>query len=646
MNQILYSPRATNPTTVTSSGAVDAGKVPLLGNAGLLDRSMIPVSGSVLRQDFGEISTDPGISWTEGNFISLTLSSSVALNLPDMTLGNVDRVIIEVFQGTAGNHVITWLGNIDWETDLPPTLSITPGFKDYLEFLWTGSSFRLVNFVSGLGISISRSKVFRVGSEAEQVLLLPSIGDHLLRTDLSTSYVRGQGPVLATYSANISSWGHGMSPGRNAFRLTPTSSFSLGASTDTLCQRPDSTLECWVYVNGTQSAILSFADKNTSQILFYTGSAIVFQLNQWNGFHWSAPVSPGWHHVAIVRGPDYISTYFNSDSYVYTPITLYVDGIAHGIEKWQYGWVGYASGPLTFGYPGYNPSGQYFINTDILIQDVRIYQEMLPASVVADHAAGINYDRPSLATHIRCDEGSGSTLSSFVDTWYLLSSGKVDWSSVEGTPTTLSGYGITDSLVTPNQLATTGGSDSAGKIPVLSSQGKLPDSMLSGLVSSVNGLTGAVQIDLEDITSLAYVGGSADAGKVPVLNSQGQLPTAMVAGGSGGGGTTPATTTQSLGNVLGSVNPDWSLGKSITLTLVGTSVLTLPNVSTTYDKVYLWIYQDSTGSRFFTWGGNNIKWPGGLIPDQSISANSMDFYEFTWNGSFFLLTNFIQDGRA
>ena len=143
----------------------------------------------------------------------------------------------------------------------------------------------------------------------------------------------------------------------------------------------------------------------------------------------------------------------------------------------------------------------------------------------------------------------------------------------------------------------------------------------------------------------ATVGGtSSDAGKIPVLNTEGFIPTIMLPKDLGGELTGNLTVLiQSLGKVSGNITPDLALGKCITLTLSGQALLSLTSLSSMLERVYLWVSQDSTGSKYFTWGGSNIKWPGGLIPDQSISANSMDFYEFTWMGSFFVLTNFIQD---
>lgn len=100
---------------------------------------------------------------------------------------------------------------------------------------------------------------------------------------------------------------------------------------------------------------------------------------------------------------------------------------------------------------------------------------------------------------------------------------------------------------------------------------------------------------------------------------------------------------QRLGSVSGSVTPNLASGTCITLKLTGTTVISLSSLKDVMDKVYIWVSQDATGARSLLWGGSNIKWPGGLIPDQSMSANALDYYEFTWMGSAFILTNFIQD---
>lgn len=146
-----------------------------------------------------------------------------------------------------------------------------------------------------------------------------------------------------------------------------------------------------------------------------------------------------------------------------------------------------------------------------------------------------------------------------------------------------------------------------------------------------------------DPENIGTEGGVDDANKIPQLNSQGQLPLAMIPAGIGGGGSATIVI-QSLGAVSGSVTPDLSLGKSINLTLTGMTTLSLANLpSTLLDKVYLFVSQDAVGSKSLVWGGSNIKWPGGYIPDISVTGNALDYFEFTWTGTAYILSNYIQD---
>ena len=63
----------------------------------------------------------------------------------------------------------------------------------------------------------------------------------------------------------------------------------------------------------------------------------------------------------------------------------------------------------------------------------------------------------------------------------------VNWSGVQGKPTTLSGYGITDA-VNANEKVTEANAGNAGKILVLNAEGKLPAS-ITGPVAMIIGLT-------------------------------------------------------------------------------------------------------------------------------------------------------------
>ena len=110
----------------------------------------------------------------------------------------------------------------------------------------------------------------------------------------------------------------------------------------------------------------------------------------------------------------------------------------------------------------------------------------------------------------------------------------VEWTGVQHTPTTLAGYGITDSLVHADEKVTTASSANAGKILVLNASGDL-DVNVTGNAATASavewagvlntpttlgayGITDAVNAD-EKVT----VASSTNAGKILVLNSNGAL---------------------------------------------------------------------------------------------------------------------------
>lgn len=88
----------------------------------------------------------------------------------------------------------------------------------------------------------------------------------------------------------------------------------------------------------------------------------------------------------------------------------------------------------------------------------------------------------------------------------------VNWSGVQGTPTTLSGYGITDA-VNANEKVAEANAGNAGKILVLNADGKLPTS-ITGDAATVGGHAASYFATATDMTSLKSVVGDSSSGLV------------------------------------------------------------------------------------------------------------------------------------
>lgn len=88
----------------------------------------------------------------------------------------------------------------------------------------------------------------------------------------------------------------------------------------------------------------------------------------------------------------------------------------------------------------------------------------------------------------------------------------VNWSGVQGKPTTLSGYGITDA-VKANEKVTEANAGNAGKILVLNAEGKLPVSV-TGDAATVGGHAANYFATATDMTSLKSVVGDSSSGLV------------------------------------------------------------------------------------------------------------------------------------
>ncbi len=73
--------------------------------------------------------------------------------------------------------------------------------------------------------------------------------------------------------------------------------------------------------------------------------------------------------------------------------------------------------------------------------------------------------------------------------------------------------------------------------------------------------------------------------------------------------------------------------------MTGNITITLSSLTATRCRnVYISLIQDGVGSRIVTWAGN-VKFPGGVVPVLSTTANAQDVLSFEWNGSHYILVN-------
>jgi len=94
------------------------------------------------------------------------------------------------------------------------------------------------------------------------------------------------------------------------------------------------------------------------------------------------------------------------------------------------------------------------------------------------------------------------------------------------------------------------------------------------------------------------------------------------------------------------INWDMSLGGIATITLGDNRTLSNPTNIVAGAKYVLQIMQDATGSRTLTYG-SNYRFPGGVTPVLSSTANAIDIIEFTsFDGTLLILANFVPDCKA
>lgn len=79
-----------------------------------------------------------------------------------------------------------------------------------------------------------------------------------------------------------------------------------------------------------------------------------------------------------------------------------------------------------------------------------------------------------------------------------------------------------------------------------------------------------------------------------------------------------------------------SVGDDLTVTISDFSSSSITS------KVTIYLIQDGTGGHTVTFSGN-VLFPAGIQPANTENANSMDMYEFEWNGTHWLLVNNTSD---
>ena len=125
--------------------------------------------------------------------------------------------------------------------------------------------------------------------------------------------------------------------------------------------------------------------------------------------------------------------------------------------------------------------------------------------------------------------------------------------------------------------------------------------------------------------------------------------TATKFNGSGAGLTlgtvTDSYTIQSLGTVTTAQSPTIANGRYIKMTLGANITVNLPNGtnSNTTEKLIFAISQDATGSRTILWQGQR-GFAYSMSPVLTINPGATDILEFTWDGNYWMMTNFTPNG--
>lgn len=96
-----------------------------------------------------------------------------------------------------------------------------------------------------------------------------------------------------------------------------------------------------------------------------------------------------------------------------------------------------------------------------------------------------------------------------------------------------------------------------------------------------------------------------------------------------------------LGDLTGETTITWGLNRCIKATLTGNTELWLETLGISTDRVVLIIGQDSEGDRSLLWAGSNVKFSNGFQPESSLTPGAEDLYEFIWDGSSFICSNFV-----
>lgn len=99
-------------------------------------------------QALGTVSTNQIIDFSLGRMVTMTIAANIQISLTSLGSTVGATVWLKLIQDATGGRVPTWGGtNLDWPGGASPPLSSVGLDVDYLEFLWDGLTFVLVNAI-------------------------------------------------------------------------------------------------------------------------------------------------------------------------------------------------------------------------------------------------------------------------------------------------------------------------------------------------------------------------------------------------------------------------------------------------------------------------------------------------------------------
>ena len=79
---------------------------------------------------------------------------------------------------------------------------------------------------------------------------------------------------------------------------------------------------------------------------------------------------------------------------------------------------------------------------------------------------------------------------------------------------------------------------------------------------------------------------------------------------------------------------DWSLGNKQTIVLTDNTTFTFIDPPCSSTSLQIIVKQDSTGGRTVSWP-SNVKFPNGVLPPYTTTADAIDVWSFLWDGEFY-----------